>query len=132
MTIQHLRKRALLRSRAAVVWGGVAAAATVAQVGWIVVAKPLDLSAALVVTDLLLNQHALLKGRILDVGCGDGGYAKYCGQRGAHIILSDIDESRLQKVYSILKARYSAFSGGKLYHGHLHLHGRILHRGPVQ
>jgi SAM-dependent methyltransferase len=28
--------------------------------------------AALVVTDLLLKQHALLKGRILDVGCGDG------------------------------------------------------------
>ena len=28
--------------------------------------------AALVVTDLLLQQHALLKGRILDVGCGDG------------------------------------------------------------
>jgi len=28
--------------------------------------------AALVVTDLLLKRHPLLKGRILDVGCGDG------------------------------------------------------------
>jgi SAM-dependent methyltransferase len=28
--------------------------------------------AALVVTDYLLNRHPLLKGRILDVGCGDG------------------------------------------------------------
>ena len=43
--------RALLRSRAAVVWGGVAAAATVAQVGWIVVAKPLEVNDELGVAD---------------------------------------------------------------------------------
>lgn len=33
---------------------------------------------------------------VLDVGCGDGGQANFCAQRGAHIILADIDEANIK------------------------------------
>lgn len=34
---------------------------------------------------------------VLDVGCGDGGQANFCAQRGAHVILADIDETSLRQ-----------------------------------
>jgi len=34
---------------------------------------------------------------VLDVGCGDGGNALFCANRGAHVILADIDAERLAK-----------------------------------
>ena len=33
---------------------------------------------------------------VLDAGCGDGGYSGFCGQRGAHIILADIDAEKVK------------------------------------
>lgn len=43
--------RALLRSRSALIWGGVALAATVVQVGWILLVKPLEVADELGVAD---------------------------------------------------------------------------------
>ncbi len=34
---------------------------------------------------------------VLDVGCGDGGNASFCANRGAHIILADIDAANVER-----------------------------------
>lgn len=33
---------------------------------------------------------------VVDVGCGDGGSAAFCGRLGAHLILCDVDAARLE------------------------------------
>ena len=33
---------------------------------------------------------------LLDVGCGDGGNVHFCATRGAHIIIADIDEAKVE------------------------------------
>jgi SAM-dependent methyltransferase len=40
---------------------------------------------------------------VLDAGCGDGGYSNFCGQRGAHIILVDIDSEKIKIAEERLK-----------------------------
>lgn len=40
---------------------------------------------------------------VLDAGCGDGGYSNFCGQRGAHIILVDIDAKKVKIAEDRLK-----------------------------
>jgi SAM-dependent methyltransferase len=44
---------------------------------------------------------------VVDIGCGDGGAAVFCGQRGADVILCDIDAARLKEA----AARVQAASG---------------------
>ena len=40
---------------------------------------------------------------VLDAGCGDGGYSNFCGQRGAHIVLADIDAEKVKIAEDRLK-----------------------------
>src|SRR4051812_7026284 len=41
---------------------------------------------------------------VLDVGCGSGGgSAKFCGQRGAHVICVDIDAEKVAEARKILE-----------------------------
>lgn len=39
---------------------------------------------------------------VLDVGCGDGGQASFCGRRGAHVILADINEKLVAEARELL------------------------------
>jgi 2-polyprenyl-3-methyl-5-hydroxy-6-metoxy-1,4-benzoquinol methylase len=41
---------------------------------------------------------------LLDIGCGDGGYAAFSARQGAAIILADLDEAKLQVAQSRLEA----------------------------
>jgi len=34
---------------------------------------------------------------VIDVGCGEGGFANFCAGRGAHVILADADGTKIQK-----------------------------------
>ena len=47
---------------------------------------------------------------VLDLGCGDGGNARFCAQRGARLILTDIDAGKIAHV----KKRLSAYSDLRL------------------
>ncbi|KRW60856.1 class I SAM-dependent methyltransferase [Pseudomonas sp. TTU2014-080ASC] len=41
---------------------------------------------------------------ILDIGCGGGGYAHFCGSRGAEVIVADIDADKVAAAESLLKS----------------------------
>jgi SAM-dependent methyltransferase len=41
--------------------------------------------------------------QVVDIGCGDGGYAKFCSQRGADITFVDIQESKVAALEARLK-----------------------------
>jgi len=40
---------------------------------------------------------------VVDVGCGEGGIAKFCAERGAHIVLADVNAAKLEKALDRLK-----------------------------
>jgi ubiquinone/menaquinone biosynthesis C-methylase UbiE len=39
---------------------------------------------------------------VLDIGCGNGDFSRYCGEFGAHIIFSDIDPKSVRKTERLL------------------------------
>ena len=41
---------------------------------------------------------------VLDIGCGDGGYAQFCAKHGAEMILADVDAARLETARQRLQA----------------------------
>jgi ubiquinone/menaquinone biosynthesis C-methylase UbiE/acetyltransferase-like isoleucine patch superfamily enzyme len=47
---------------------------------------------------------------VLDVGCGDGGHAAFCAERGARLILVDVDADKVKAA----RARLSAYPGLRL------------------
>lgn len=48
--------------------------------------------------------------RVLDVGCGDGAITLYCAQRGAHIMVTDIEEESVKAVEHKILTRSPAAS----------------------
>lgn len=43
--------------------------------------------------------------RVIDVGCGDGGALRFCAEKGAYVILADLDTERVSRAESWIAAQ---------------------------
>jgi SAM-dependent methyltransferase len=48
-------------------------------------------------SELMTDFHIGPDDTVIDVGCGDGGALNFCAERGAYVILADIDEARVNQ-----------------------------------
>ena len=53
-------------------------------------------------SELAPGFHVSAEDVVLDLGCGEGGWAAFCGRVGAHVILADIDPAKVSEAAEFL------------------------------